>query len=112
MGDAESMYRDEDGCECGVAPEDRPTGCRERCYELLEQKPEVILKFPWPEWEVHAKNAMGANGLWKTVFDFDNYLRETLKYHELSEEVHEKVQEIRDRLWEEVRDNEVSDLFS
>lgn len=60
------------------------------------------LVFNLPEEQEEFRDAQNGAALKGDIQEFDNFLRSLLKYETLSEEVHLKVQEIRDKLHEQV----------
>jgi hypothetical protein len=67
----------------------------------------AILEFNLPEERSEFEDAQDGTGLRGSAQDFDNYLRELLKYSDFSDEVHKQVDAIRDTFHEFFADTPV-----
>lgn len=56
------------------------------------------ITFNLPDEETEFRDAINGNSYKAVIWELDQYLRSQLKHHDLSEEVGEKVLEIRDEL--------------
>lgn len=67
----------------------------------------AILEFNLPEDNDEFEMASHASSYRSVIFDIDAYLRSRLKYEEHSEEVHQTLQAVRDKLYEILSENTV-----
>lgn len=80
--------------------------------ENQERVRTITLSFPIPEEEETAVFALKATDMFCAIWEFDQqYLRNKLKYEDLSEEAYEALEAARERLWEILSDNDLSDIF-
>ena len=66
------------------------------------------LSFNLPEEQVEFNDAINGNSFKAVIWELDQWMRSQLKHGDLTDDVHEKVQEIRDYLCELMTDNKVS----
>ena len=66
------------------------------------------LTFNLPEEQEEFNDAVNGNAFKAVIWELDQWMRSQLKHGDLADDVHEKVQEIRDYLWELMTDNKVS----
>ena len=67
----------------------------------------AILKFDLPEEQEEFNDAVNGNAFKTVIWELDQYMRSQLKHGDLPDDVHEKVQEIRDQLHSILDDNNV-----
>jgi hypothetical protein len=67
----------------------------------------AILKFDLPEEQEEFNDAVNGNAFKAVIWELDQYMRSQLKHGDLPDNVHEKVQEIRDQLHSILDDNNV-----
>jgi hypothetical protein len=65
------------------------------------------LTFDLPEEQEEFNDAINGSAFKSVVWELDQYMRSELKHGELTGDVHEKVQEIRDQLHSILNDNNV-----
>lgn len=66
------------------------------------------LTFNLPEEQEEFNDAINGNAFKAVIWELDQWMRSQIKHGELTDDVHEKVQEIRDYLWTCMNDNNVS----
>ena len=66
------------------------------------------LTFNLPDEESEFQDAINGNAYKAVIWEIDQYLRSELKHAELPEDVHDKVQLIRDELHEIIQDHSIS----
>jgi molecular chaperone GrpE (heat shock protein) len=67
----------------------------------------AILKFDLPEEQEEFNDAVNGNAFKAVIWELDQWMRSQLKHGDLPDDVHEKVQEIRDQLHSILNDNNV-----
>jgi hypothetical protein len=67
----------------------------------------AILEFDLPEDYHEYKMANKANDMHSVLWDFNQWLRSKIKYHELSDEKYETLQECGDKLYELLTDHQI-----
>jgi molecular chaperone GrpE (heat shock protein) len=65
------------------------------------------LTFELPEEQEEFNDAVNGNAFKAVVWELDQYMRSQLKHEDLPDDVHDKVQEIRDQLHSILNDNKV-----
>lgn len=68
----------------------------------------ATLKFSLPDDNLEFKIASQPLGWWSTLYDFNQHLRSKLKYETLTEQEYEIYDSIREKLFELMRDNNIS----
>ena len=68
----------------------------------------VILEFDKHTEREEYELALKSGDLSLAVTDFDNYLRNKLKYEDLSEADHAKYQEVRSKFWEIMKEYDIN----
>lgn len=68
----------------------------------------AILEFNLPEDKEEFKLANQATSYYLVIEDIDNYLRSRIKYEQNSEEVEKVLQEVREKLYEIISENNLS----
>jgi hypothetical protein len=66
------------------------------------------LTFNLPEEQEEFNDAVNGNAFKAVIWELDQWMRSQIKHGDLADDVHEKVQEIRDYLCELMTDNKVS----
>lgn len=66
------------------------------------------LIFNLPEEQEEFNDAINGNAFKAVIWELDQFLRSQIKHGDLKDDVHEKVQEIRDQLHSILNDNNVS----
>jgi hypothetical protein len=66
------------------------------------------LTFNLPEEQEEFNDAINGNAFKAVIWELDQWMRSQIKHGDLADDVHEKVQEIRDYLCELMTDNNVS----
>jgi hypothetical protein len=66
------------------------------------------LTFNLPEEQEEFNDAINGNAFKAVIWELDQWMRSQIKHGDLADDVHEKVQEIRDYLCELMTDNKVS----
>ena len=66
------------------------------------------LTFNLPEEQEEFNDAVNGNAFKAVIWELDQWMRSQIKHGDLADDVHEKVQEIRDYLCELMTDNNVS----
>jgi molecular chaperone GrpE (heat shock protein) len=67
----------------------------------------AILKFDLPEEQEEFNDAVNGNAFKAVIWELDQWMRSQLKHEDLPDDVHDKVQEIRDQLHSILDDNNV-----
>ncbi len=67
----------------------------------------AILKFELPEEQEEFNDAVNGSAFKTAIWELDQYMRSQLKHGDLPDDVHDKVQEIRDQLHSILDDNKV-----
>ena len=65
------------------------------------------LTFELPEEQEEFNDAVNGNAFKAVIWELDQYMRSQLKHGDLPDDVHDKVQEIRDQLHSILNDNKV-----
>ena len=65
------------------------------------------LTFKLPEEQEEFNDAVNGNAFKAVIWELDQYMRSQLKHGDLPDDVHDKVQEIRDQLHSILNDNNV-----
>jgi molecular chaperone GrpE (heat shock protein) len=65
------------------------------------------LTFELPEEQEEFNDAVNGSAFKTVIWELDQYMRSQLKHEDLPDDVHEKVQEIRDQLHSILNDNNV-----
>ena len=65
------------------------------------------LTFELPEEQEEFNDAVNGNAFKAVIWELDQYMRSQLKHGDLPDDVHDKVQEIRDQLHSILDDNKV-----
>jgi molecular chaperone GrpE (heat shock protein) len=65
------------------------------------------LTFELPEEQEEFNDAVNGNAFKAVIWELDQYMRSQIKHGDLADDVHEKVQEIRDQLHSILNDNKV-----
>ena len=66
------------------------------------------LTFNLPEEQEEFNDAINGNAFKAVIWELNQWMRSQIKHGDLADDVHEKVQEIRDYLWVCMNDNKVS----